>query len=934
MNTKCCHSQNESLAPSLIASLGASIGASVRCLVIFTLALSPCSSFADESFGLFLNVLQPKEYVSASGEFRLLVNPSHLNGAYAGDYQLTSNGMILWSKQLPFTLWDAKVSDEGTVIGYAYTQGVDGIFDRRGDPRPGHTVVAVLDMDGSLRLHERRKREDSRFFHTPPTQLVEGFEISGTGNSFLIRIQDADVNVAAETWAFYDISQGKKTREFRTPIGRREGLSVQSPIHVKPVRGTPLWLVQLWTYSGRPNATGKSGSVFLVVDSHGSTIWKHELLDDYTVGDEETEDTLRERIREGGAILNTDNWHSFEIQLVKEKQAVEFTVNKNAEGKYEVKESRRTQRDYLKHESEGGEQNVSISPKNLPQLPFLGQLALEINRQQRTHPVRSIECGFDFDSEGNFCFVRQEEQKREMVSVDVKGNLLKEFPLKLEVPNEYELDGMVHIGRNEFVLSASTHKPGRNSLAWKIDLDNQDVESFTDFPGHHVKEIVSSQNGKFAVLSTERSKYTMTDSVLVFDAEGQQLASIQQNSSDYPQTLFSPAAIATNSLGEVCVLDVIKQEVAIYGEDGKYRRTMDLEKLWGYRPNYPSGLFATLDGGIVINDFDGRFPLVQMSFGGKVLASLDPREALGRETMYVSSESTRVRTDGRIWIETGEEFVRLADSGLVDVRVGTAADIRKLGDVSEVHVDRDGKCYLLDQRAGAVHVFTSEGSLERVLHHERLQEAGYSKAPIQIAKDGSAFVHSGGIDNESLVEFSNDGTYVKEHYLAYDPAYVLPISKSLLCDDMTQALVTDLSGKQVLGRIRRHTDSSWLAKIESIAVARNDSFAIATGNENLKVTVFDSKSRPQNTWDLMGYAHLDYDGNLLVTVSDRVRVWTSEGAFLGSFALPELKHPTSCRPYLTDKGRRLVIVDWDYKSEPRFLRYDLTSLQKESNQDN
>ena len=68
--------------------------------------------------------LNPKTYKSPSGEYELRVDPSTIYGPGEGSYRMTRKGAEIWAKKLPFTLWDAGVTDDGTTAGYAYSLGM------------------------------------------------------------------------------------------------------------------------------------------------------------------------------------------------------------------------------------------------------------------------------------------------------------------------------------------------------------------------------------------------------------------------------------------------------------------------------------------------------------------------------------------------------------------------------------------------------------------------------------------------------------------------------------------------------------------------------------------------------------------------------------------------------------------------------------------
>ena len=83
----------------------------------------PAPAFASE---LPPPTLNPKRYVSPSGKYVLFVNPSDLYGRGKATYGLTLGGREVWSAEHPYTLWDARVADDGVVAGYGYSHGWRG----------------------------------------------------------------------------------------------------------------------------------------------------------------------------------------------------------------------------------------------------------------------------------------------------------------------------------------------------------------------------------------------------------------------------------------------------------------------------------------------------------------------------------------------------------------------------------------------------------------------------------------------------------------------------------------------------------------------------------------------------------------------------------------------------------------------------------------
>ena len=74
--------------------------------------------------------LNPASRASPSGEYVLHVDPTDPRGAGPGRHRLDrlegDGKRALWERTLPFTLWEAAVTDDGVSVGYGYTGGRHG----------------------------------------------------------------------------------------------------------------------------------------------------------------------------------------------------------------------------------------------------------------------------------------------------------------------------------------------------------------------------------------------------------------------------------------------------------------------------------------------------------------------------------------------------------------------------------------------------------------------------------------------------------------------------------------------------------------------------------------------------------------------------------------------------------------------------------------
>lgn len=97
--------------------------------------------------------IQPWTYRSPAGTHALFVDPTDRHGLGPARYAMTRAGEPLWERELEFTLLDALVNDDGSVVGYAYPDG--------DQPHSKVLVVARVAPDGSIGTSERVAQSES-----------------------------------------------------------------------------------------------------------------------------------------------------------------------------------------------------------------------------------------------------------------------------------------------------------------------------------------------------------------------------------------------------------------------------------------------------------------------------------------------------------------------------------------------------------------------------------------------------------------------------------------------------------------------------------------------------------------------------------------------------------------------------------------------------
>lgn len=111
--------------------------------------------------------LHPRDHRSTDERWVLHVDPSRRDGVGPAECRMSRSGVLVWARQLPFTLREACVTNEGGVIGYAHA------YLR---PYEGELTLVVLAPDGSERLVEREPScsESGRIRNLP--ERLELFE--------------------------------------------------------------------------------------------------------------------------------------------------------------------------------------------------------------------------------------------------------------------------------------------------------------------------------------------------------------------------------------------------------------------------------------------------------------------------------------------------------------------------------------------------------------------------------------------------------------------------------------------------------------------------------------------------------------------------------------------------------------------------------------
>ena len=856
------------------------------------------------------SVLHVKTYSSPSAKWSLEIDPGDLHGCGKGGYRMSAAGRKAWSAELPFTLCDAVVNDDGITAGYAYSHGLEGMGPGGDKDGPGSLHIVILDGTGAVRLNETVKRKESRMLHAVPEPVARGFVLHPRDDRFIVQIGSE----SGESWWVYRLSTGKAVKRFVLRSATAVAESARDVASVRAVAELPLTLLHWWRYD---QDTRKSGALFMLCDLDGNSVWSLELPGDYTIAnDEEAESRLRGMVRESGAILRASEPGIFELWFAAAGERVRFEALRDpaAPKGWSVKELARE-----KYEPPAEVKPAPVVEKRA--LPHLGSFVLGDNPPQG--PIRGID-EFAFDGSGRIGFLRRDERKGyAFVLLDQSGRVLAEVALPMTTDSETHI---AWIADSRWIVTVSDIGIEGKARGWWLDADKQSLAEIAGFDCPSIESMAGTGDGGFVALATRRQQSTMTDHLIAFDASGKARWKHESESSLEASALFSPEDIAVTTRKEIAVVDNIRETVQLFDLGGVHLRTIGLKKAWKRKPNYPSAITPDADGGFIVYDFDGDPPFVRMRPDGRTRGVLRPRHADGRA--IDAHTGLRAAPDGSLWTSDRHSFVRLRDDGVASRIVGTPPDEASLGQISAIAGDQRGQLYAVDDRTGAVHVFDSDGAKLRVCKPARNDFSGnVGSTHVAAADDGTVFLAMENYGAPRYLHFAPDGKRTGIERLKVDAItqewYPQPGTANLLVLGYHAAFLVDRSGK-IVRKIERRSDRGWLDRPKDAAFASDGSFAILAGSSERSgheqtINFFTRDAEPVSMFPLPdGFAQLRGFNGTHVTLGteEDILLYDRGGTAIQRFAGPNPRGQWD--QFLTRDGRELWVVEFATRKVDRY----------------
>ena len=837
--------------------------------------------------------LQVHTYLSPSAKWAVKIDPSERYGCGPATYSATQDGKTQWSKELPFTLCDAQVTDSGLIVGYAYSHGYEGFDKNNRATEPGTLSIAIIDSNGDVRLNDVIKRHHTNVLHGSPEPVAKGILVHPNDDRLTVRISTEQ----GEAWQVYQLSTGAKVKRFDMhPQGPPK--TSARVLSAKALPDYPLTVVHWWCYD---SSKGTAGAMFNLCDHDGRNVWSLVLPDDYR----DTKGRLQAEIWNHGAILATASAGAFELRFAAANERVRFqaTPNAYAPSGWTIKEVDRKK-------YQGSEPAPIDTPVSTTPLSFLGSFELQDRPQQTA--IRDIR-EYAFTPNNDIGFLRREADLHTFVLVDQHAKMLSEIHLPMAKGAYLHLAWLTG---NEWIVTSSDSGENGKTLAWRLDTEAGSIIPMTDFNCPAIEKICGAHDGGFVVLATVHQRYSSTAKLTRFDKTGKLIWSHDEKSGDSPASLFSPSSITVTDTDEIAVLDVIRHTVQLFDLKGTYLRAVDLAKAWGRNPRYPSDITFDIEGGYIVRDFNGDPSFIRMKADGTIRSQLRPKTAEGKE--IESHTGLMAAPDGTLWACDGHSFLKLSDDGVVNSILGPSPNNDKLDKISGIAGDQKGNVYAADERTACIHVFDSQGNKLRVCKPAPSDFAGNVQWPhLAVANDGQlSFCQEQSLAAKTLL-FDQEGR--RKGMLDFKVDSIsqqlnwLPGTSNLVVLGYESVFITTPAG-EIITTINRRPDGQWISHPKTFAAHNDGSFAILSRPESETpvppvVTLFSREGKALTTFPVReSYGQLrGFNGTHVSLGTDaEIHVYDVKGILVRS--LPVADKTDRWDHFLTRDGKELWLL--------------------------
>ncbi|MDF1800910.1 MAG: hypothetical protein P1V81_17200, partial [Planctomycetota bacterium] len=399
------------------------------------------------------------------------------------------------------------------------------------------------------------------------------------------------------------------------------------------------------------------------------------------------------------------------------------------------------------------------------------------------------------------------------------------------------------LGGDEWLVTRMAYLgPGWLEQCWLVGGEVSGAAQLVELPGiraaaygstvPQVEAAARLDTGALILLVTLRFRSTMTHALLCLDPSGELLWRVDSDYRD-PSMLFSPDEMTVVGGDLIVVLDAVRDQLQLFGADGKYQRTVDLEQAWGQEPSNPSELRPDRRGGLLVSDFAGEPGSWRMDLEAGTSEPLDVRLEDGGQPEELT-RYLRAASDGSLWTTDGFQLLELDDLGAVVRSHDALASPDVVYDPGPPAIRGNGRICLQDQRTGSIHAWSESGERLHIAHlPAELVHAVETWPELVVEPEGGVWAK---LDGFELLDLDMDSGPTPDPWVRFDAegAYVgrmdLQRSASMGTDGERSWWWTYTDGPEVraadgepIGRIEQARDGSWIKAVRDVSFAPDGS---------------------------------------------------------------------------------------------------------------
>jgi hypothetical protein len=148
---------------------------------------------------LTVEYVDPVTVTSPSGQWSLSIDPSRLSGKGPAAYRLVKGKEVVWAAELPFTLCDVQLGEDGAFAGTTPAS-------------EDHLRLMLIGPDGTARF-DKTLPDEAHLVHGPAYPISPGTFLQDAGERVVFRVVHYDEGDTSEVWVPVRWSDGTRLSE-------------------------------------------------------------------------------------------------------------------------------------------------------------------------------------------------------------------------------------------------------------------------------------------------------------------------------------------------------------------------------------------------------------------------------------------------------------------------------------------------------------------------------------------------------------------------------------------------------------------------------------------------------------------------------------------------------------------------------------------------